>query len=149
MSTFIAGFSFAAQRAASLFRRHLHKFMPAPSVEVSFTHSTRRGRAWQSARIHRGAKRTASFRFIKALPGQRICCTFHHGRNAPLWSLPPLLLKTRFKINKQLVECGTGTGKYAVSVTLAPELRFKDGVATNVVLHVDDIKGATLIKGVA
>jgi hypothetical protein len=59
------------------------------------------------------------------------------------------LLKTGFKINKQLVEYGTGTGKYAVGVTLAPELKFKDGVATNVVLHVDDIKGATLIKGVA
>ena len=27
-------------------------------------------------------------------------------------------------------------------------MKFKDGSATNVSLHVDDIKGATLIKGV-
>ncbi len=53
-----------------------------------------------------------------------------------------------FKINKQSVSCEIGTEKYPVSVTMAPELKMKDGAAKSVSLHMDDIKGATLIKGV-
>lgn len=52
------------------------------------------------------------------------------------------------KAAKQSVSCEIGSEKYPVSATVAPEMKFKDGSATNVSLHVDDIKGATLIKGV-
>ncbi len=53
-----------------------------------------------------------------------------------------------FKVDKQSVACEIGSEKYPVSVTMAPELKFKDGATTAVALHMDDIKGATLIKGV-
>ncbi len=52
------------------------------------------------------------------------------------------------KLAKQSVACEIGTEKYSVSATLAPDLKLKDGVATNASLHIDDIKGAALIKGV-
>src|SRR5215470_7721380 len=52
------------------------------------------------------------------------------------------------KVGKQSVACEIGTEKYPVSVTMAPELTFKDGASTAVALHIDDIKGTTLNKGV-
>jgi len=53
-----------------------------------------------------------------------------------------------FKGGKQSVACEIGTEKYAVSVTMAPELTYKNGTNTAVALHIADIKVATLIKGV-
>lgn len=52
------------------------------------------------------------------------------------------------KIGKQSIACEIGTEKYAITATMAPELSFKDGTNTAAALHMDDIKGATLIKGV-
>lgn len=52
------------------------------------------------------------------------------------------------KIGKQPVSCEIGAEKYTVSATLAPELVFKDGTNTRTALHMDDIQGAMLIKGV-
>ncbi|MGO9174230.1 MAG: hypothetical protein ACLP7P_20005 [Rhodomicrobium sp.] len=52
------------------------------------------------------------------------------------------------KISKQSVSCEIGEEKYLISATLAPELTFKAGTSTAASLHIDDIKGATLIKGV-
>jgi hypothetical protein len=53
-------------------------------------------------------------------------------------------------VDKQSISCEIDRNgeKYPVSVTMAPELKFKDGKATNASLHMDDIQGATLIKGV-
>ena len=53
-----------------------------------------------------------------------------------------------FKVGKQSIACEIGTEKYPVSVSMTPELTFKNGANTGVALHIDDIKGATLIKGV-
>lgn len=53
-----------------------------------------------------------------------------------------------FKLDKQSVDCEIGSEKYPISATLAPELKFKDGATTAVALNINDIKGATLIKGV-
>jgi hypothetical protein len=54
------------------------------------------------------------------------------------------------KVDKQSISCEIERSgeKYPVSVTMAPELKFKDGKATNAALHMDNIEGATLIKGV-
>ncbi|KAI94650.1 hypothetical protein T281_09840 [Rhodomicrobium udaipurense JA643] len=51
------------------------------------------------------------------------------------------------KVEKQAVSCEIGESKYPISATLAPELKFKDGASTNAALHINDIQGATLIKG--
>jgi len=53
-----------------------------------------------------------------------------------------------FKFDKQSVGCEIGAEKYQVRATLAPELKFKDGTTTAVSLHMRDIQGAALIKGV-
>ncbi len=54
------------------------------------------------------------------------------------------------KISKQAISCEIERSgeKYPISLTMAPELKFKDGKATGSALHMDDIQGATLIKGV-
>lgn len=54
------------------------------------------------------------------------------------------------KVEKQPISCEIDRNGevYPVSVTMAPELKFKNGVSSGVALHMDDIKGATLIKGV-
>jgi hypothetical protein len=58
------------------------------------------------------------------------------------------LPENSFKLDKQSVSCEIGSEKYTVSATLSPELKFKDGATTAVSLHMADIEGATLIKGV-
>jgi hypothetical protein len=52
------------------------------------------------------------------------------------------------KVGKQSVACEIGEEKYPISISSDPEVNFKDGAATAVALHVADIKGTTLIKGV-
>lgn len=52
------------------------------------------------------------------------------------------------KIGKQPVSCEVGADKYSISATLAPELTLKDGVIAQGSVHMDDIEGAALIKGV-
>lgn len=54
------------------------------------------------------------------------------------------------KVERQTVSCEIerGSEKYPIKMTLAPQLKFKDGKATNVGLYVDNIEGAALIKGV-
>ena len=54
------------------------------------------------------------------------------------------------KVEKQPVSCEIerSAEKYPIKMTLAPELKFKDGKATNASLHVDNIEGTTIIKGV-
>jgi len=51
------------------------------------------------------------------------------------------------KVEKQAVSCEIGESKYPISATLAPELKFKESAVTNAALHINDIQGATLIKG--
>jgi hypothetical protein len=53
------------------------------------------------------------------------------------------------KIAKQPVDCEIEreSEKYPIKMTLAPELVFKDGKVTDASLGVDDIEGASLIKG--
>ncbi len=53
-----------------------------------------------------------------------------------------------FKLEKQSVICEIGTEKYQIRASMAPELKFKDGLTTSVSLHMDDIQGAALVKGV-
>jgi hypothetical protein len=55
--------------------------------------------------------------------------------------------QSTLKVDKQSIVCEIGAEKYPVSATMAPELKFKDGKNTAASLHIDDIKGATLIKG--
>ena len=52
------------------------------------------------------------------------------------------------KIGKQPVACEIGEEKYSIRATLAPELEFKDGAVTHGAVHMDDIEGSALIKGV-
>jgi len=54
----------------------------------------------------------------------------------------------KFKFSKQPFSCEIGTDKYPISATLAPVLKFKDGTNIGASLRMDDIQGATLIKGV-
>ncbi len=54
----------------------------------------------------------------------------------------------KFKFSKQPFSCEIGTSKYPVSATLAPVLKLKDGTIVGASLRMDDIQGATLIKGV-
>ncbi|MFZ1107409.1 MAG: hypothetical protein WAN43_03530 [Rhodomicrobium sp.] len=53
-----------------------------------------------------------------------------------------------FKFDKQSVACEIGSEKYEIRATIAPELKFKDGATTAVSLHINNIEGAALIKGV-
>ncbi len=53
-----------------------------------------------------------------------------------------------FKLDKQSVSCEIGADKYELRATMAPELTFKQGATTAVALHMDNIQGAPLIKGV-
>ena len=52
------------------------------------------------------------------------------------------------KIGKQPIACEIGAEKYSIRATLAPELAFKDGAVTHGSVHMDDIEGSALIKGV-
>ncbi len=52
------------------------------------------------------------------------------------------------KIGKQSVACEIGTEKYTIRGTLDPELVLKDGKVTHGSVHMDDIEGSILIKGV-
>ncbi len=52
------------------------------------------------------------------------------------------------KIGKQPVSCEIGADKYTIGATVAPELKFTDGVAASGTVQMDDIEGAALIKGV-
>ncbi len=53
-----------------------------------------------------------------------------------------------FKFERQSVACEIGAERYELRATVAPELKFNNGSATAVSLHMDNIKGAPLIKGV-
>ena len=53
-----------------------------------------------------------------------------------------------FRLPPQSIACEVGTGKYELRATLAPELTFRQGSTTAVSLHMDNIQGAPLIKGV-
>jgi hypothetical protein len=53
-----------------------------------------------------------------------------------------------FKVEKHTISCEIGDEKYPVSASMAPELKFKDGKNVNASLHIDDIKGTALIRGV-
>ncbi len=57
--------------------------------------------------------------------------------------------KATFKFDKHSVSCEIEANgeQHPVSATMAPELKFKDGKAVGSALHMDDIKGPTLIKG--
>jgi hypothetical protein len=52
-----------------------------------------------------------------------------------------------FRADRQTVACVIGTEKYPIHVTLAPEVKFKNGVASQVSLNVDEVRGAPLIEG--
>ncbi len=53
-----------------------------------------------------------------------------------------------FRLDKQSVACEIGAERYQLRATVAPELKFKNGSTTAVSLHMDNIQGAPLIKGV-
>jgi hypothetical protein len=53
-----------------------------------------------------------------------------------------------FKFDRQLFACEIGTERYELSATIAPELKFREGSTTAVALHMANIQGAPLIKGV-
>ena len=53
-----------------------------------------------------------------------------------------------FRFDRQSFACEVGTEKYELRATIAPELKFKQGATTAVSLHMDNIQGAPLIKGV-
>ncbi len=53
-----------------------------------------------------------------------------------------------FKFDRQSVACEIGTERYQLRATVAPELKFRNGATTAVSLHMDNIQGAPLIKGV-
>ncbi len=53
-----------------------------------------------------------------------------------------------FKFDRQSVACEVGTERYELRATMAPELKFKQGATTAVSLHMDNIQGAPVIKGV-
>jgi hypothetical protein len=54
------------------------------------------------------------------------------------------------KFDKHAISCEIERSgeKYPISATISPELKFKDGKAVGSALHMDDINGTTLIKGV-
>ncbi len=54
----------------------------------------------------------------------------------------------KLKISKQAIACEIGEEKYTIRATLAPELTLKDGAVTHGELHMDNIEGTALIKGV-
>ena len=56
--------------------------------------------------------------------------------------------QSAFKLAPQSIACEIGTGKYELRATLAPELILRQGAATAVSLHMDNIQGAPIIKGV-
>jgi len=53
-----------------------------------------------------------------------------------------------FRLDKQSIACEIGTERYELRATMAPDLTFKQGATTAVSLHMDNIHGAPLIKGV-
>ena len=53
-----------------------------------------------------------------------------------------------FRFDRQSIACEVGTDRYELRATIAPELTFKYGSTTAVSLHMDNIQGAPLIKGV-
>jgi hypothetical protein len=53
-----------------------------------------------------------------------------------------------FRLDKQSIACEIGAERYELRATMAPELTFKQGATTAVSLHMDNIHGAPLIKGV-
>ena len=53
-----------------------------------------------------------------------------------------------FRLDKQSVACEIGAERYQLRATMAPELKFRNGSTTAVKLHMDNIQGAPLIKGV-
>jgi hypothetical protein len=55
-----------------------------------------------------------------------------------------------FKVDKHQVSCeiGEGSDAYQVALSIAPQLKFKNGTDEGASLHIADIKGAPLIKGV-
>lgn len=56
--------------------------------------------------------------------------------------------QSTFRLEKQAFACEVGAEKYQLQATLAPEIVFKNGAATSVSLHMADIQGSPLIKGV-
>jgi hypothetical protein len=56
--------------------------------------------------------------------------------------------ESTLKLGKQSVACEIGQEKYTVSGTLAPELALKDGKVKHGAVHMGDIEGSILIKGV-
>ena len=51
-----------------------------------------------------------------------------------------------FRLDRQSIACEIGTEKYELRATMAPELTFRQGATTAVALHMDNIRGAPLIK---
>ncbi len=56
--------------------------------------------------------------------------------------------ESTFRFDKQWIACEIGAESYPIGATLAPELKLKNGSTTAVSLHMANIHGATLIRGV-
>ena len=100
-------------------------------------------KTWEKEEIQKGA----DYKNISWGLGSARCTAKLNAKRADLVAA----LTSRdytLKIGKQPVSCEIGTEKYTIRATLAPELTFKDGTNTRGALHMDDIEGSTLIKGV-
>jgi hypothetical protein len=100
-------------------------------------------KTWAEEDIQKGADyKNLSWGF-----GSARCTAKFAARRADLVAALTLPEYT-FKAGKQSFACEIGEEKYTISGTLAPELVLKDGKAVNGAVHLDDIEGSALIKGV-
>jgi hypothetical protein len=102
-------------------------------------------KTWNGEEIEKGAKE----KHLTWGLGKTECNATVNVKRGPLveaMSSPEYTLK----IEKQPISCiiESGSEKYPVKLTMAPELKLKGGKVTNASLHMDDIEGAKLIKGV-
>jgi hypothetical protein len=146
MSTSMAGLALAdtdadkqriAQCAKDICAIIVSKTASGPDLDCDLT------KTWEKEDIQKGAdSKNLSWGL-----GSAKCSVKVHAKRADIVSAltsPQITLK----VDKQLIACEIGTEKYPVTATMAPELKFKDGKNTAASLHIDDIKGATLIRGV-
>ena len=100
-------------------------------------------KTWQKDEIQRGAD---SANVMWGL-GSAKCSVKVKARRADIVAAVSAPQST-FRLDRQSIACEIGTGRYELRATLAPELTLRQGAATAVSLHMDNIQGAPLIKGV-
>jgi hypothetical protein len=100
-------------------------------------------KTWEKEEIQKGADyKNLSWGF-----GSARCTAKFRAKRADLVAALTSPEST-LKIGKQSVACEIGEEKYTIGGTLDPELVLKDGKVTHGAVHLDDIEGSVLIKGV-